>query len=475
MLFAPVLLAPCATAETSGAAASVVARPDRVVATSSTTETASSQATTTPPAEVGEPEPPPPPPLEDPVLRVELEEAILSSLTPAQVEHLRAIAGQSEGGERVFAKLGGSSVVSRAFLHCFDSDRNLDLGEYEESLRPTVDFFREGRAPRRSPFARTSVAAAVGWSLRQGLAGRPSRILREVREIRPGYALVLFGGNDVQGRDEITFGERLDQVVEQLVGRNVIPILGAVLPRHDEREMDAWATRYNRMSRAVADAWGIPYIDYHRAVRDLPNAGLARDGVHPNVFIDGRRGRPCMLAGDGLRHGQNQRNLRTLQMLDLMRRHVVEGEPVETEDAPALAGEGTREAPLRLRSVPFAERRVASELAPEELPACEVGGRARFYRIRSEAPLALEVRVVGRRGAAPRAVVLDGESDGSCVARDERGVLAAELAAGVHRVAVVLDEDADASSSVLVSVHAQILEVDESEAGPAAAPGADER
>ncbi|MBK7152053.1 MAG: hypothetical protein IPH72_09890, partial [Sandaracinaceae bacterium] len=50
-------------------------------------------------------------------------------------------------------------------------------------------------------FMRTSEAAGVGWSLRQGMTGRPSRVQREIRTLRPRFALAFFGGNGVPGRE----------------------------------------------------------------------------------------------------------------------------------------------------------------------------------------------------------------------------------------------------------------------------------
>ena len=480
-------LAPCATTDTGSGPATP--RPERSVADDEDPGPAEREAS--PPAV----EAPPPPP--DPALAIVRDEAILSALTPSVVANLRAIAARAERDERSFAKLGGSSVVSHAFLHCFADDNALELGSRDAELRESLEFFRGPR--RRNAFSRNSEAAAVGWSLRQGLAGRPSRIMREIRALSPRYALVLFGGNDVQGRNEIVFAERLDQVVEELSEHGVIPILGAVLPRLDDPEMDHWASRYNQVSRAVAAAWEIPYIDYHRAVRDLPHAGLAHDGVHPNVFLDGGRGRPCILNQDGLRHGQNQRNLWTLTMLDRLRRQVAPPEAsavdggsaaaagaegnadgdVEPERSPesvesngvavedgraeetpaelggALYGEGTLEAPLRLASLPYAER-VEARAARASL-ACPAGpvGRARVYRLRAERALSLEVRVMAR-DTEVRAVLLD--EAGDCVASDDRGVLFSERDAGITRLAVVLPADAPDDAAVLIALDGELTD-----------------
>src|SRR5262249_2918391 len=80
---------------------------------------------------------------------------LFSPLTAEVLDHLHDVAARAPDfhDDRV-AKMGGSSVVSRAFLHCFESDEvNLDG---REQLRETLDRFRRASSGVTS-FARESL------------------------------------------------------------------------------------------------------------------------------------------------------------------------------------------------------------------------------------------------------------------------------------------------------------------------------
>ena len=396
------------------------------------------------------------PKVPDPELQ-RLEPSIHSALTPPVVARLRAVDAESSHRDDYFAKMGGSSIQSHAFLHCFARDGdNLDLAEHA-SLAPTLEHFRAGRAAGSNPFSRESIAARVGWSLRQGLTGRPSRILQEVRETNARYALLFFGGNDVQGRNPRTFVERLERAMEQLLGRGVIPILGATTPRGDDEQMDQWARRFNRLSRGVAMAWQVPFVDFYQALEPLPGRGLAGDGVHPNTLLDGGRGRACVFHDKGRQHGSNQRNLRTLESLDRIHR-VVSGSQGALDPEPRpLYGEGSASSPLRLVSVPYGERSTAVEATLDGY-GCEgapaLGGPERVYRVRTSSPMELEVNVFveGERNA--HVVLLGADADpATCVALGD-SELRVSLAAGVHHLVVEWPEAEAASATVVIDVPA---------------------
>ncbi|MEM9067358.1 MAG: SGNH/GDSL hydrolase family protein [Myxococcota bacterium] len=436
-----ILLAPCATSEESDPPAA--ASGNEIPRTEPVEE----------PIVAAEPEPEPEPeppdtPLERELLRVH------SRITPAVATHLRGLAESSELQNNIFAKMGGSSIESRAYLHCLGSDRNLDLGGREE-FAETLAYFREGRIGRRgNPFRRESLAAQKGWSLRQGLTGRPSRAIQEIRASRARYALTLFGGNDVQARNPQRFGERLEQLLESLVERGVIPILGATSPRGDDEAMDDWAKRYNRVSRGIARAWKLPYIDFYLAMEELPGRGLAGDGVHSNVLLVEGRGRACVFTEEGLARGMNMRNLRTLESLHRLRQ-VVDGAEPPDEDPPAHYGEGTAVVPLRVARAPFAEHVSANELTStlanyscEE--ATDASGPERVVRLRIEETTSLWLGSLARRGTA-RVYVLDGDvADPSrCIATGD--ALEVTLEPGVHHIVFELTsnrEDATLTSMI---------------------------
>ncbi|MDH5491109.1 MAG: SGNH/GDSL hydrolase family protein [Myxococcales bacterium] len=380
------------------------------------------------PAPAPEPEPAP---LADPILE-SVPVPRHSILPPSIAAGLREISSRAPRRRPdVFAKMGGSSVVSRGFLYCFNGEA-VEL-DGRESLRPTIEFFRGGNAAGRSPFTRDSMAAHVGWSLRHGLTGRPPRVVQEVDAIGARYAFVLFGGNDVQARNDLAYAERLLKVVDALIARGVIPILGATLPRNDAPVMDAWARRYNRWSWAIAQIRGIPYVDYYQAFQDLPGRGLARDGVHPNILLDGRRGDPCVFTEEGLNWGHNVRNLLSIESLDRIRQVVVEGvEGLDAEPAP-LRGAGTLADPVRLARIPYAEEGRSEGLGDSEIASysCPGNGRApgpeRVLRLVVDRPMRIRASVLGRRRGGsngPRIYLLGAEADPRrCVEASSRDIV----------------------------------------------------
>lgn len=441
-------LAPCATPQEPEAAEGTGAeRPGADAPAGSPSVVADAEQQ---PAD-GEPIPLVPDPPPDPAL-VRVEPAIHSALTPSVVARLRELREGASHRDDVFVKLGGSSVESRAFLHCFAYDGdNLDLADRGD-LAETLEFFRGGNAAGSNPFARESEAAQVGWSLRQGLGGRPSRAVREARAIDGRFALVFFGGNDVQARRPRSFAERLERMLRQLLARGVIPVIGATSPRGDDPVMDVWAQRYNRISRALAQAWRVPYLDFYVAQSALPGRGLAGDGVHPNTLLDGGRGRACVMSEDGLTHGSNQRNLRTLELLDRLRRAVVAGEGAPDPEPRPMAGEGTREAPLRLTRIPFGERFAPPESSALTAYGCDgaepSSGPERVYRVRVEEETTLEVNVFANEGA--RTFLLGPELDSmQCRKRGEED-LEVTLPRGVHYLVVELSPEQEDEVTVVI-------------------------
>lgn len=358
---------------------------------------------------------------------------LVTPISGAIAAHIHQVRAQGERDDTVFAKMGGSSVESRAYLHCLARDRDLELGEFE-SLRPVIEHFRT-RVQGQTPFDRQSLAAQVGWSLRQGLTGRPSRVVQEARAINARWALAFWGGNDVQGRDPRRYAERLFTMIEQLEERGVVPVLAATTPRGDSEEMDVWARRYNQVTRGIAEALALPYIDFYAAIKDLPNRGLAGDGVHPNVLLDGSRGRACDFTEEGLERGQNQRNLRTLQMLQgLAGSQSVSG----TENILVSADEAGE--PIDILGIPFSEivRPSATNLdhyACTDAP--EQPGQERVYRIETDQAMALDFRAF--RADADIFYLGDATDPSGCVsaARNELSVV---LTPGVHFVSVEVAE-----------------------------------
>ncbi len=367
--------------------------------------------------------------------------APLSPFTPAMVERLRAIRAVSDRRQDdVFMKVGDSSTVSRGFLECFAEADEVALDGRDE-LGETIAFFGQRHAGGRDSYRRTSLAAAEGWSARQVLEGRPSPLLREVRAIRPRFAFVMNGGNDVEGHNDYTYATRMLRIVEILEENGVIPVLNSLPPRADDADADAWAQRYNQISWAVARAHRLPYLDYRQVMEALPRRGLAGDGVHPNIFVEGNRGHACQLTEEGLQFGHNARNLLAIRALDALRRTVVAGEDAPAPAEPPVEGDATVSAPRAVRALPFAElvdtrTDGSSELERYSCGEQVEGGREVVYRLVIDAPLRLRALAVGRQDADVDVHLLRGEpTEGACVERADREIVRA-LEPGTWYVAV---------------------------------------
>lgn len=365
----------------------------------------------------------------------------LSPFTPRMVAALREVRARSDRRQDdVFMKVGDSSTVSRGFLECFADEDEVELGGRDE-LAETVRYFRNRHAGGRDSYRRDSLAAAEGWSARQVLEGRPSPIVREVRAIRPRFAFVMNGGNDVESHNDYTYATRMLRIVEQLQDNGVVPILNSLPPRADDAEADRWARRFDQVSWAVARANQLPYLDYRQVMERLPRRGLAGDGVHPNIFIEGSRGHACRFDEAGLEFGHNVRNLLALRALDALRRTVVAEQDAPAPAEPDTEGAGTAAEPVQVRALPFAALVNTAEDGSDSIDryACgeqEEGGREVVYRLNVTEPLRLRALAVGRQDADVDVHLLRGEATGeACVARDDREIVR-DLEPGVWLVSI---------------------------------------
>lgn len=364
----------------------------------------------------------------------------------------------------VFAKMGGSSVVNRGFLHCFDEEPTVDFGG--RPLDDTLSFFRSARIGTRSPFARTSLAAAVGWSIRHAMGGRPPYVVQELRATNARFALAFFGSNDVEGKNAHQFAGRLDRLVTTLAERGVVPILGATYPRRaNDPDMNEQVRRYNRMSYALAIAHGLPYVDFHQAMLPLPGRGLAGDGYHPNTYLVGPRAHACDFGPQGLAYGNNQRNLLTMTALDAVRRTVLSDEPTPAPEHPRV-GEGTPVAPLHALELPFAHRVALEAMPPEETELAagcagtEGSARRVVVRFTLDSPLRVRASAVAM-GPTETHLGIRRVADGHCYGRGEdEEVLALEagtyeLSAYAARMRRPPEDQANAEMRMLVVLDAE--------------------
>ena len=363
-----------------------------------------------------------------------------SPLTPAVASSLRAAAARGPAlHDDVFAKVGDSNTVNTNYLSCF-AGANVDLAG-RAVLQPALDAFKGGAAGSTTPFNRVSLAATVGWSAGAALSGTPSPLDSEVAAISPRFATVMFGTNDVGFQDPYTFGRNLFTIADRLLAQGVVPIFTSVPRRDDSATADAWVPRYNLVTRGVAQARQVPFVDLHQALETVTAHGLGGDGVHLNVYApSGARG--CVLTAAGLDYGHNTRNLLTLEALARARGAVL-GEPAPDASGPLRRGDGTLASPLVIDSLPFVDvrdTRVDGERRVDVYPGCastaDESGPELWYRLELAQPATVRAFVVSREGVDVDVHLLSVPGDGqACLARNDK-VVVRSLAAGTWWLAL---------------------------------------
>lgn len=234
--------------------------------------------------------------------------------------------GQARGNDpHAFTTVGDCNTHSPYFLKGFDQDL-YDLGPYED-LQPTIDFFAGW-------FEHESLTGQVGFNALTVLetlwvdpkvckpkAGE-GPLACEYRLTQASIAVIMFGPNDMLNLNETQFTESVRSVLELSIDRGVIPVLTTFTWHED----DMWqqALRYNVILVELAEEYDIPLINFWRAARDLPNLGLVTGYTH--LTESGLGGGSIMIAFTGKEavSGHALRNLLTLQMLDRLRREVIE-------------------------------------------------------------------------------------------------------------------------------------------------------
>ena len=279
-----------------------------------------------------------------------------SPLTRGVLENLRRIRARGPSlRDDSFAKVGDSVTASGDFFHCLVTDK-VRWGRHED-LRPTVAKFRAAIGP--NPFQRESLAARIGWSAHKVLEGSPSPLERELAIMRPRYALVMFGTNDIEIGQLHYFADRMFDVVERLAQRGVIPVLSTIMPRQDRDGAAASVPRYNAVIRGIAQARQLPLVDFHRELVPLPRQGVGEDGIHPKTYV-GKLGRnACDFTDPGLRYGYNRRNLLMLRALRRVSAAMEDPDLPPEPEPPPLARATAAGGALVITGLPFVEARRA--------------------------------------------------------------------------------------------------------------------
>lgn len=369
-----------------------------------------------------------------------------SPLTARIVDRLQGIAATTSREARVFAKIGDSHSASSDFLACF-AGGNANLGGHA-SLAPTIDYFDAGNAAGASPFQRDSVAAVGGTTSRDALEGSPCPLQREIEAIDSRVAVVLFGTNELRyGWSFDDFGASLWALVDETLGSGVVPILSTIPPNGGDPGTDARIPTANRIVRALAQGREVPLVDLHRELVGLPDRGLASDRLHMSVSPAGA----CTLTSDGLRYGQNVRNLITVEALARVKAGL--GGAAADSAAPERAGAGTATSPYRgaLPLVDLADTRSGeAAIASYSCGTRTQAGRELVYQLDLAAATTIEATVVDRDAVDVDVHIIGGQlAGGPCLAA---GDSSARATVGPGKVFVVVDSPSAAREGEMILV-----------------------
>jgi hypothetical protein len=357
---------------------------------------------------------------------------IHSPITPTVALGLAALTG---GTADTFIKVGASGTVSSNYLHCFADDP--DLLAYD-SLQPTLDYFAAGDAAGDTPFDRDSLAAKVGMSAVWAINGSPSPLDSEIAAVDPRFALVNYGLNDMQlgtTHRSASYGyhNNLIELVDQLLDAGIVPIISGTPQRTDLASAAYWTPTYTAISRAVAQARQVPFIDLYLAYEDLPGFGLSGDGLHGIASPSGA----CDFAADALAtYRSNIRNLVTLQALDRASRAALDGETLDSAER-VLRGMGTTDAPYVVDSLPFSDHRSTEQgeriVDVYDCDDADESGPEVRYTLQLDDPTALRIMVFDQGDVDVDIHLLT--SDGTCIDR-ANGALETTVPAGSYVIVV---------------------------------------
>lgn len=238
-------------------------------------------------------------------------------------ENVRAIFehGQELGNRAdVFSKVGDSITVAPHMLTPF-SDTAYNLGDYQY-LEGVIERFSETPAREANSFANVSMAAGIGWTTDAVLKSKftdpdycepeESALDCEYRLVKPAFALIMFGTNDVAHLSLETYTYNMGRIVKASIEQGVVPIISTIPVRVGYEEQ---TVAFNEGVVKVARRYSVPLWEYGAAMQGLPEHGLAPDGVHPSIAPNGYKGSADFRASN-LYSGYVIRNLTALQILD---------------------------------------------------------------------------------------------------------------------------------------------------------------
>ena len=143
-------------------------------------------------------------------------------------------------------------------------------------------------------FNRSSACATAGWTTDDALAGgSDAPLYRELAAIRPAWAIVMYGTNDVDRNTVGAFSANLNRIVDIIEAAGTVPALSTIPDRYDGSDREARAMQIDAAIRGIAAARHVPLLDYWAALQPLPTHGVSADGIHPTVYLSGGSTASC--------------------------------------------------------------------------------------------------------------------------------------------------------------------------------------
>lgn len=222
--------------------------------------------------------------------------------------------GQLKGNNpHAFSKVGDCNTTMPYFLGDFDTPGAYQLGEYG-GLQEVIDYFN-GSYSRKSLAAKDGLTAhaalSILWVDWKECETYETPLTCEYRIQQPAFALVSFGTNDANGG--VNFEIALRRVIDMTIGNGIVPILST---KADNAEGD---NSINITIARLAYEYELPLWNYWRAAQALPDKGL-RSPEHLSASPVGFTN----FEGENLNYGWSMRNLTALEVLDMIRKQLVE-------------------------------------------------------------------------------------------------------------------------------------------------------
>ncbi len=373
---------------------------------------------------------------------------ILSPITPYVVQSMKNIAAKNSSRKNTrFMKIGDSHMYSGSvFMYCFSNSGNkagYNLNGNTQ-LQPVIDEFQS----EYNSFSRDSVSAVLGKTAYWAVSG--NYITSEISAVNPRFAFFGYGSNDMgwfgytkpSGSDSGYYGTMqwfyryILKSVNILLPQGIIPMFIGTGVRTDKPSVANeglypihWVKIFDAISRGVAEAYQVPYMNLQLAQQSLAGYGLGGDGLHHKHIDKG-----CTFTSDGLQGGANTRNFYAIQMLDHAWRTVVKGENAPDTIVP-YDGKGTKSEPYVIASLPY-EHSTKSSSGTNNFGSysCQSGtnesGPEIYYKLTLTKTTKIRAVALSADGVDVD-IHLAQALDGSCTVRGDKWV-ESSLAAGTY-------------------------------------------